>query len=155
MRQTSSWNQARPCNGVEDRTPVTFFFLLFIFVRISASSQRRPPSLSGDTIDRLSTVHELLAEAADWPRVVLCAQVVPVLLHIYFNTVVKVCVDPVRLSTTTEVKTKTKKTPKQYKFFLLLFQVADEQLLAHLILVILERSSLLLKVPRYVREIHR
>ncbi|XP_075888420.1 AP-5 complex subunit zeta-1 [Nelusetta ayraudi] len=77
---------------------------------------------SGDTIDRLSTVHELLAEAADWPRVVHCAQVVPVLLHIYFNTVVK---------------------------------VADEQLFAHLILVILERSSLLLKVPRYVREIHR
>lgn len=46
--------------------------------------------LSGDTIDRLSTVHDLLAEATDWPRVVHCAQVVPVLLHIYFNTVVKV-----------------------------------------------------------------
>uniref|UniRef100_A0A8C6KI40 Adaptor related protein complex 5 subunit zeta 1 n=1 Tax=Nothobranchius furzeri TaxID=105023 RepID=A0A8C6KI40_NOTFU len=45
---------------------------------------------SGDTIDRLSTLHELLAEAADWPRVVRCAQTVPVLLHVYFNTVVKV-----------------------------------------------------------------
>lgn len=41
----------------------------------------------GDTIDRLSTLHELLNGAADWPRVVQCAQTVPVLLHIYFNTV--------------------------------------------------------------------
>uniref|UniRef100_A0A3P9Q063 Adaptor related protein complex 5 subunit zeta 1 n=1 Tax=Poecilia reticulata TaxID=8081 RepID=A0A3P9Q063_POERE len=45
---------------------------------------------TGHTIDRLSTLHDLLAEAADWPRVVRCAQVVPVLLHIYFNTVVTV-----------------------------------------------------------------
>lgn len=44
----------------------------------------------GHTIDRLSMLHDLLAEAADWPRVVRCAQVVPVLLHIYFNTVVTV-----------------------------------------------------------------
>uniref|UniRef100_A0A3Q4ADU6 Uncharacterized protein n=1 Tax=Mola mola TaxID=94237 RepID=A0A3Q4ADU6_MOLML len=77
---------------------------------------------SGDTIDRLSTLHELLAEAADWPRVVQCAQTVPVLLHIFFNTVIT---------------------------------VADEQLLAHLILVILDRSTLLLKIPTYIREIHR
>ncbi|KAG7239441.1 hypothetical protein INR49_028912, partial [Caranx melampygus] len=77
---------------------------------------------SGDTIDRLSTLHELLAEAADWPRVVQCAQTVPVLLHIFFNTVVT---------------------------------VADEKLLAHLILVMLERSSLLLKIPTYIKEIHR
>lgn len=77
---------------------------------------------SGDTIDRLSTLHELLAEAADWPRVVHCAQTIPVLLHIYFNTVVT---------------------------------VADEKLLAHLILVMLERSSILLKIPTYIKEIHR
>ncbi|XP_028310302.1 AP-5 complex subunit zeta-1 isoform X2 [Gouania willdenowi] len=77
---------------------------------------------SGDTIDRLSTLHQLLAEAADWPRVLQCAQVVPVLLHIYFNTVVK---------------------------------VADEKLLAHLILVMLERSSLLINIPTYTAEIHR
>ncbi|XP_041863698.1 AP-5 complex subunit zeta-1 isoform X2 [Melanotaenia boesemani] len=77
---------------------------------------------SGDTIDRLSTLHELLAEAADWPRVVRCAQTVPVLLHIYFNTVVT---------------------------------VADEKLLAHLILVMLERSSLLLNIPTYGKEIQR
>uniref|UniRef100_A0A672I8T8 Adaptor related protein complex 5 subunit zeta 1 n=1 Tax=Salarias fasciatus TaxID=181472 RepID=A0A672I8T8_SALFA len=68
------------------------------------------------------TLHELLAEAADWPRVVHCAQVVPVLLHIYFHRVV---------------------------------EMADEKLLAHLILVMLERSSLLLKIPTYIREIHR
>ncbi|CAN9505833.1 unnamed protein product [Ophioblennius macclurei] len=77
---------------------------------------------SGDTIDRLSALHELLAEAVDWPRVVHCAQIVPVLLHIYFNRVV---------------------------------EVADEKLLAHLILVMLERSSLLLKIPTYAKEIHR
>uniref|UniRef100_A0A7N6A2Z4 Adaptor related protein complex 5 subunit zeta 1 n=1 Tax=Anabas testudineus TaxID=64144 RepID=A0A7N6A2Z4_ANATE len=45
---------------------------------------------AGDTIDRLSTLHEQLAEAASWPRVVQCAQTVPVLLHIFFNTVVTV-----------------------------------------------------------------
>ncbi|KAI4822380.1 hypothetical protein KUCAC02_007932 [Chaenocephalus aceratus] len=77
---------------------------------------------SGDTIDRLSTLHELLVETADWPRVVQCAQIVPVLLHIFFNTVIT---------------------------------VADEKLLAHLILVMLERSSLLLNIPKYNKEIHR
>ncbi|XP_068435122.1 AP-5 complex subunit zeta-1 isoform X2 [Clinocottus analis] len=77
---------------------------------------------SGDTIDRLSTLHELLAETADWPRVVQCAQTVPVLLHIFFNTVVA---------------------------------VADEKLLAHLVQVMLERSSLLLNVPKYKNEIYR
>uniref|UniRef100_A0A6Q2YW72 Adaptor related protein complex 5 subunit zeta 1 n=1 Tax=Esox lucius TaxID=8010 RepID=A0A6Q2YW72_ESOLU len=34
----------------------------------------------GDTIDRLSVLHDLLMEAADWPRVVQSAQSVPVLL---------------------------------------------------------------------------
>ncbi|KAM7386508.1 hypothetical protein PAMA_009220 [Pampus argenteus] len=77
---------------------------------------------SGDTIDRLSTLHELLAEAADWPRVIQCTQTVPVLLHIFFNKVIT---------------------------------VADEKLLAHLILVQLERSSLLLNIPNYIKEIHR
>ncbi|XP_055015952.1 AP-5 complex subunit zeta-1 isoform X4 [Boleophthalmus pectinirostris] len=77
---------------------------------------------SGDTIDRLSVLHELLVESSDWPRVVQCAQTVPVLLHIFFNTVIK---------------------------------VANEKLLAQLILVQLERSSLLLKVPNYMNEIHR
>uniref|UniRef100_A0A3P9JPE8 Adaptor related protein complex 5 subunit zeta 1 n=1 Tax=Oryzias latipes TaxID=8090 RepID=A0A3P9JPE8_ORYLA len=77
---------------------------------------------SGDTIERLSVLHDLLAEAAEWPRVVQCAQTAPVLLHIYFNTVVT---------------------------------VADEKLLAHLILVMLERSNLLLSMPTYCKEIHR
>lgn len=35
------------------------------------------------------------------------------------------------------------------------FQVADYKLLAHLILVMLERSSLLLCIPKYTKEIHR
>ncbi|XP_060946910.1 AP-5 complex subunit zeta-1 isoform X2 [Limanda limanda] len=82
----------------------------------------RPEAGSGDTIDRLSTLHEFLAESADWPRVVQCSQTVPVLLHIFFNTVIT---------------------------------VADPKLLAHLILVMLERSSLLLNLPRYMKEIHR
>ncbi|XP_054463765.1 AP-5 complex subunit zeta-1 isoform X2 [Anoplopoma fimbria] len=77
---------------------------------------------SGDTIDRLGTLHELLAETADWPRVVQCAQTVPVLLHIFFNKVI---------------------------------EVADEKLLAHLVQVMLERSSLLLNIPKYNKEIHR
>ncbi|XP_029294345.1 AP-5 complex subunit zeta-1 isoform X3 [Cottoperca gobio] len=77
---------------------------------------------AGDTIDRLSTLHELLAETANWPRVVQCAQTVPMLLHIFFNTVIT---------------------------------VADEKLLAHLVLVMLERSSLLLNIPKYNKEIHR
>lgn len=45
---------------------------------------------TGDTIDRLSTLHELLAEAADWPRVIQCSQTVPLLLHIFFNKVIMV-----------------------------------------------------------------
>uniref|UniRef100_A0A669EVZ1 Adaptor related protein complex 5 subunit zeta 1 n=1 Tax=Oreochromis niloticus TaxID=8128 RepID=A0A669EVZ1_ORENI len=77
---------------------------------------------SGDTMDRLSTLHELLVEAADWPRVTQCARTVPVLLHVFFNTIVT---------------------------------IADEKLLAHLILVMLERSSLLLNIPAYIKEIHR
>ncbi|XP_031734117.1 AP-5 complex subunit zeta-1 isoform X1 [Anarrhichthys ocellatus] len=77
---------------------------------------------SGDTIDRLSTLHELLAETADWPRVVQCAQTVPMLLHIFFDTVIA---------------------------------VADEKLLAHLVQAMLERSSLLLNIPKYNKEIHR
>uniref|UniRef100_A0AAY5LBI1 Adaptor related protein complex 5 subunit zeta 1 n=1 Tax=Esox lucius TaxID=8010 RepID=A0AAY5LBI1_ESOLU len=44
----------------------------------------------GDTIDRLSVLHDLLMEAADWPRVVQSAQSVPVLLHVYFNTITTV-----------------------------------------------------------------
>ncbi|XP_077590208.1 AP-5 complex subunit zeta-1 [Stigmatopora nigra] len=77
---------------------------------------------SGDTIDRLSTLLELLSEAADWPRVIQCAQTVPILLHIFFNTVVT---------------------------------VADKKLLGQVILVLLERSSLLLNIPKYITEIHR
>ncbi|XP_075941037.1 AP-5 complex subunit zeta-1 isoform X4 [Anarhichas minor] len=77
---------------------------------------------SGDTIDRLSTLHELLAETADWQRVVQCAQTVPMLLHIFFDTVIA---------------------------------VADEKLLAHLVQAMLERSSLLLNIPKYNKEIHR
>ncbi|XP_037331565.1 AP-5 complex subunit zeta-1 isoform X2 [Pungitius pungitius] len=77
---------------------------------------------SGDTIDRLSTLHEMLTETADWPRVVQCAQTVPVLLHIFFNTVIA---------------------------------IADQKLLAHLVQVMLERSTLLLNIPKYNKEIHR
>ncbi|XP_062387364.1 AP-5 complex subunit zeta-1 isoform X2 [Sardina pilchardus] len=47
----------------------------------------RPESGSGDTIDRLNMLHEVLSEMAASPRVVQCAQVVPVLLHVFFNKV--------------------------------------------------------------------
>ncbi|XP_077413152.1 AP-5 complex subunit zeta-1 isoform X2 [Vanacampus margaritifer] len=77
---------------------------------------------TGDTIDRLSTLLELLSEAADWPRVVQCAQTVPILLHIFFNTVIT---------------------------------MADRTLLSQVLLVLLERSSLLLNIPKYITEIHR
>uniref|UniRef100_A0AAY5L8S2 Adaptor related protein complex 5 subunit zeta 1 n=1 Tax=Esox lucius TaxID=8010 RepID=A0AAY5L8S2_ESOLU len=77
---------------------------------------------SGDTIDRLSVLHDLLMEAADWPRVVQSAQSVPVLLHVYFNTITT---------------------------------ISDKRLLAQLVLVLLERSSLLLNIPSYPEEIHR
>ncbi|KAM8824180.1 AP-5 complex subunit zeta-1 isoform 4-T4 [Synchiropus picturatus] len=82
----------------------------------------RGESGSGDTIDRLSSLHSLLSEAAEWPRVLQCSQVVPPLLHIYFDAVVA---------------------------------VADERLLAHLLQVQLERSSLLLNVPKYIQQVHR
>ncbi|XP_061604883.1 AP-5 complex subunit zeta-1 isoform X2 [Phyllopteryx taeniolatus] len=77
---------------------------------------------SGDTIDRLSVLLELLSETANWPRVVQCAQTVPILLHIFFNTVIT---------------------------------VADKTLLGQVILVLLERSSLLLNIPKYNTDIHR
>uniref|UniRef100_A0A673KIC4 AP-5 complex subunit zeta-1-like n=1 Tax=Sinocyclocheilus rhinocerous TaxID=307959 RepID=A0A673KIC4_9TELE len=50
----------------------------------------RPEAGTGDTIDRLKMLHEILADMAESPRVVRCAQVVPVLLHVYFNTVTQV-----------------------------------------------------------------
>nr|XP_015216005.1 PREDICTED: AP-5 complex subunit zeta-1 isoform X1 [Lepisosteus oculatus] len=42
---------------------------------------------TGDTIDRLNGLHEILSDVADCPRVVQCAQTVPVLLNIFFNIV--------------------------------------------------------------------
>ncbi|XP_057201913.1 AP-5 complex subunit zeta-1 isoform X2 [Triplophysa rosa] len=50
----------------------------------------RPEAGTGDTIDRLRMLHEILADMADSPRVVRCAQVIPVLLHVYFNTVTQI-----------------------------------------------------------------
>uniref|UniRef100_A0AAY5ETU9 AP-5 complex subunit zeta-1 n=1 Tax=Electrophorus electricus TaxID=8005 RepID=A0AAY5ETU9_ELEEL len=47
----------------------------------------RPEAGTGDTIDRLSMLHEALEGMVESPRVVHCAQIVPVLLHVYFNTV--------------------------------------------------------------------
>ncbi|XP_030646849.1 AP-5 complex subunit zeta-1 isoform X2 [Chanos chanos] len=47
----------------------------------------RPEAGTGDTIDRLSALHEILAPMGESPRVLHCAQIVPVLLHVYFNNV--------------------------------------------------------------------
>uniref|UniRef100_UPI00398EC1EE AP-5 complex subunit zeta-1 n=1 Tax=Pristiophorus japonicus TaxID=55135 RepID=UPI00398EC1EE len=42
---------------------------------------------AGDTIDRLSLLHEVLLDMAQRPRVVQCAQTVPILLQVFFNVV--------------------------------------------------------------------
>ncbi|MFT7798047.1 AP-5 complex subunit zeta-1 isoform X1, partial [Arapaima gigas] len=82
----------------------------------------RPEAGTGDTIDRLSTLHKVLADMVESPRVLQCAQTVPVLLHLLFNTVV---------------------------------QFADKKLVNQLVLVLLERSSLLLSVKDYQPEVQR
>ncbi|XP_059835473.1 AP-5 complex subunit zeta-1 isoform X1 [Hypanus sabinus] len=42
---------------------------------------------AGDTIDRLNQLHEVLLDMAKRPRVVQCAQTVPILLQVYFKVV--------------------------------------------------------------------
>lgn len=54
-------------------------------------------------LNRLNLLHEILADMAESPRVVQCAQVVPVLLHVYFNTVIQVRVTNERSSHLTEI----------------------------------------------------
>ncbi|XDV12731.1 hypothetical protein PO909_001325 [Leuciscus waleckii] len=82
----------------------------------------RPEAGTGDTIDRLNLLHEILADMAESPRVVQCAQVVPVLLHVYFNTVI---------------------------------QKADEKMMNQLLLVLLERSSLLYNIKTFNAEVQK
>ncbi|XP_059414664.1 AP-5 complex subunit zeta-1-like isoform X2 [Carassius carassius] len=82
----------------------------------------RPEAGTGDTIDRLKMLHEVLADMAESPRAVRCAQVVPVLLHVYFNTVT---------------------------------QKADEKMLNQLLLVLLERSSLLYDIKTFNVEVQK
>ncbi|XP_070580171.1 AP-5 complex subunit zeta-1-like isoform X1 [Ptychodera flava] len=43
----------------------------------------------GDTIDRLNTLHKLISDMRFHPRVTVCGQAVPVLLHLYFQTVLE------------------------------------------------------------------
>ncbi|KAM9494764.1 AP-5 complex subunit zeta-1 isoform 1-T1 [Clarias gariepinus] len=50
----------------------------------------RPEAGTGDTIDRLSMLHNALEGMAESPRVLCCAQIVPVLLHVYFNTITQI-----------------------------------------------------------------
>uniref|UniRef100_A0A673KEX4 AP-5 complex subunit zeta-1-like n=1 Tax=Sinocyclocheilus rhinocerous TaxID=307959 RepID=A0A673KEX4_9TELE len=82
----------------------------------------RPEAGTGDTIDRLKMLHEILADMAESPRVVRCAQVVPVLLHVYFNTVT---------------------------------QKADEKMMNQLLLVLLERNSLLYNIKTFNVEVQK
>lgn len=82
----------------------------------------RPEAGTGDTIDRLKMLHEILGDMAEIPRVVRCAQVIPVLLHVYFNTVT---------------------------------QMADQKLMNQLMLVLLERSSLLYNIKTFNAEVQR
>ncbi|KAG1968523.1 AP-5 complex subunit zeta-1 isoform X2 [Pimephales promelas] len=82
----------------------------------------RPEAGTGDTIDRLNLLHEILADMAECPRVIQCAQVVPVLLHVYFNTVT---------------------------------QKADEKMMNQLLLVLLERCSLLFNIKTFNAEVQK
>lgn len=102
-------------------------------------------------------LHELLVEAADWPRVTQCARTVPVLLHVFFNTIVTVKRFDILYKFVASVLAVLQFTIciLLKKYVARLFQIADEKLLAHLILVMLERSSLLLNIPAYIKEIHR
>ncbi|XP_051877477.1 AP-5 complex subunit zeta-1 [Pristis pectinata] len=77
---------------------------------------------TGDTIDRLSQLHEVLFDMAKRPRVLQCAQTVPILLQVYFKVVT---------------------------------QFADGPLINQLLLVILERSSLLYNIPEFKAEVQR
>ncbi|XP_052406342.1 AP-5 complex subunit zeta-1 isoform X2 [Carassius gibelio] len=82
----------------------------------------RPEAGTGDTIDRLKMLHEILDDMAESPRVVRCAQVVPVLLHVYFNTVT---------------------------------QKADEKMMNQMLLVLLERNSLLYNIKTFNVEVQK
>ncbi|XP_058233811.1 AP-5 complex subunit zeta-1 isoform X2 [Hemibagrus wyckioides] len=82
----------------------------------------RPEAGTGDTIDRLSMLHTALEGMAESPRVLCCAQIVPVLLHVYFNTIK---------------------------------QMADGKMMNQLLLVLLERSSLLYKIKNFSTEVQR
>ncbi|XP_056309936.1 AP-5 complex subunit zeta-1 isoform X1 [Danio aesculapii] len=82
----------------------------------------RPEAGTGDTIDRLKELHQILADMVDCPRVVQCAQIVPVLLHVYFNTVT---------------------------------EKADEKMMNQLLLVLLERCSLLYNIKTFHVEVQR
>ncbi|XP_046690689.1 AP-5 complex subunit zeta-1 isoform X2 [Silurus meridionalis] len=82
----------------------------------------RPEAGTGDTIDRLSMLHDALEGMAESPRVLCCAQIVPVLLHVYFNTIM---------------------------------QMADGKMMNQLLLVLLERSSLLYKIKNFSTEVQR
>ncbi|XP_028646911.1 AP-5 complex subunit zeta-1 [Erpetoichthys calabaricus] len=77
---------------------------------------------TGDTIDRLNVLHEVLMDMAEYPRIVQCAQIVPILLHVFFNVIA---------------------------------QSTDKMLINQLILVLLERSSLLFDVQNYKTEVQR
>ncbi|MCJ8746436.1 hypothetical protein PDJAM_G00141770 [Pangasius djambal] len=82
----------------------------------------RPEAGTGDTIDRLSMLHNALEGMAESPRVLCCAQIVPVLLHVYFSTIT---------------------------------QMADGKMMNQLLLVLLERSSLLYKIKNFSTEVQR
>ncbi|XP_041062389.1 AP-5 complex subunit zeta-1 isoform X2 [Carcharodon carcharias] len=88
--------------------------MFFYILRVEAGA--------GDTIDRLNLLHEVLLDMAQQPRVVQCAQTVPILLQVFFNVVT---------------------------------QFADGPLINQLVLVILERCSLLYNIPDFKTEVQR
>ncbi|XP_036408576.1 AP-5 complex subunit zeta-1 isoform X1 [Megalops cyprinoides] len=109
------WDQGSKASSSLEAFRQPYYRGMFLYIL-------RPEAGTGDTIDRLNLLHEVLADMAENPRTVQCAQTVPVLLHVFFNTVV---------------------------------QFADQKLINQLVLILLERSSLLFNIHNYKTEVQR
>ncbi|KAJ8251143.1 hypothetical protein GJAV_G00217780 [Gymnothorax javanicus] len=80
--EKSMWDQGSKVTSSLDAFRHPLYRGMFLYIL-------RPEAGTGDTIDRLNVLHEVLADMAENPRIVQCAQTVPVLLHLFFNTVVQ------------------------------------------------------------------
>ncbi|XP_046362626.2 AP-5 complex subunit zeta-1-like [Haliotis rufescens] len=72
---------SEPSNSVE-AFQHSFYRPLFSFVT-------RYDGGHGDTIDKLSSLHNILSDMKSYPRVVVCSQAVPVLVRVWFSVVLE------------------------------------------------------------------